>query len=87
MVSGASAHSGTPFTWDTASALPSWPWPPTAGEVDPSPAVLRAGAGRWGVAQGPVGGQSRCLTQPGRWERAGAGGGDLEEEEAGLESH
>lgn len=53
---------------------------------------VSCGAQGWGgagggVAQGPVGAQSGCLTQPGRWERAGAGGGDLEKEEAGLESH
>ena len=37
---------GAPYTWDTASALPSWPRPPSTGEVDPTPAVLRAGAER-----------------------------------------
>lgn len=36
------------------------------------PVSCSSGLGRAvGVAQGPVGGQSRCLTQPGRWERAG----------------
>lgn len=74
MLSGASTHLGTPYTWDTASALPSRPWPPTAGEVDPSPAVLRAGAGRGGGSPGPCGSPER-VPDP-AWEMGeGRGGG------------
>lgn len=62
--------------------------PPTAGEVDPLSAVLRAGAGAVGGSPGPCGSPER-VPDP-AWEmgeRAGAGAETWRRRRQGLESH